>query len=101
MTPALAKDVDPNGEFLRATRETQGLPIDAVPRSYIRILETVPDMLDRFRADSDARLAYEYRRNAQLELRWKLPGWRWKHRRYLLAAIRAWQRYARVVRACQ
>ena len=29
MTPALAKDVDPNGEFLRATRETQGVPPDS------------------------------------------------------------------------
>ena len=32
MTPALAKDVDPNGEFLRATRETQGTEADGEPR---------------------------------------------------------------------
>lgn len=37
MTPARAKDVDPNGEFLRATRETQGTEPDAIPRRLDQI----------------------------------------------------------------
>jgi hypothetical protein len=61
-------------------------------------LSAIPDTLDRLQADDDFRRAVEARHAAHLQLRWRLPAWRFVHRLEMRRAIRAWKHYAKAVR---
>jgi len=61
-------------------------------------LTIIPDVWERFRADTAFRNATAARRTAQLALRWRLPAWRFNHRMEMRRAIAAWKQYAEAVR---
>lgn len=64
-------------------------------------LSVIPDIVARYRADSDFQIAKSCREQASRLARSKGPGWRFEHRLELRRAIRYWQHYKTAVRAIQ
>jgi hypothetical protein len=62
-------------------------------------LSIIPDVVARWQADTDFRIARECRAQARRLIRDRTPGWRFSHRLELRRALRYWSHYAQLVRA--
>lgn len=64
-------------------------------------LSAIPDVVARWRADADFKIASDCRDQARRLIRNRTPGWRFIHRLELRRAMRHWQHYKTTVRAFQ